>query len=296
MCIRYALALYNQRVSLGSPPPSEERSPHPKRKLAFLLAFCGKPYGGMQMNPGVPTIQAEVERAFYKAGMLSPQNYGYPRKYGWSNSARTDKGVHAAAQVCSAKVLVPTAKEDLDALRVNVNEGLPADIRLLDIKKVTKSFQAKTARDKVRYQYMIPSYALRPREEVRAVFEEVLGRKRGAFEKVVGDEEAVQILDKFRSYRAPASVLSKVDAAFKKYEGTKKSHNYTNSKSYTDASANRYMMSFGRVAVVLGGDGMEWVAVAVTGQAFLLHQIRKMVSMAVDVVRGAATELQMEKR
>lgn len=91
-------------------------------------------------------------------------------------------------------------------------------------------------------------------------------------------------------------MLQKVDSVFKKYEGTKKYHNYTNSKSYTDASAARYMMSFVRAGVVEGEDGMEWVAVAVTGQAFLLHQIRKMVSMAVDVVRGAATEEQMDRR
>lgn len=150
------------------------------------------------MNVGVRTIQAEVERAFFETGMLSLSNYGYPRKYGWSNSARTDKGVHAAAQVCSAKVLVPTPGEDLDELRVRVNERLPSDICLLDVKKVTKSFQAKTARDKVRYQYMVPSYLLRPREEVRKVFEGVLAGKKGSFEQVVGDEEATKVMDDFR--------------------------------------------------------------------------------------------------
>jgi len=291
----HASALYAGGEASSSSKEKEERSPHPKRKLAFLLSFCGKSYGGMQMNVGVRTIQAEVERAFFETGMLSLSNYGYPRKYGWSNSARTDKGVHAAAQVCSAKVLVPTPGEDLDELRVRVNERLPSDICLLDVKKVTKSFQAKTARDKVRYQYMVPSYLLRPREEVRKVFEDVLAGKKGSFEQVVGDEEATKVMDDFRSYRAPADVLQKVDSVFKKYEGTKKYHNYTNSKSYTDASAARYMMSFVRAGVVEGDDGMEWVAVAVTGQAFLLHQIRKMVSMAVDVVRGAATEEQMDR-
>jgi tRNA pseudouridine(38-40) synthase len=35
--------------------------------------------------------------------------------------------------------------------------------------------------------------------------------------------------------------------------------------------------------------GMEWVGLKVTGQAFLLHQIRKMVSMGVDVARGSAS-------
>jgi len=40
-------------------------------------------------------------------------------------------------------------------------------------------------------------------------------------------------------------------------------------------------------------DGMEWIGVAVTGQSFLLNQIRKMVSVAFDVTRGAITNDKM---
>ena len=65
------------------------------------------------MNPGVKTIQAEIEKALFSAEAIAPINYGFPKKYGWSNSARTDKGVHAAAQVCSARVAVPTG-DNLD--------------------------------------------------------------------------------------------------------------------------------------------------------------------------------------
>ena len=48
-----------------------------------------------------------------------------------------------------------------------VNENLPDDISILDIKKVTKSFNAKTSRDKVRYQYMLPTYVLQPKGELK---------------------------------------------------------------------------------------------------------------------------------
>jgi hypothetical protein len=96
---------------------------------------------------------------------------------------------------------------------------------------------------------------------------------------------------------APLLALAQTARIFANYKGTKKYHNYTNRLSYTDASASRYMHDFSPVStgVVYGPDGMEWLGVRVTGQAFLLHQIRKMVSMAVDVVRGAAGEDAMEK-
>ena len=44
---------------------------------------------------------------------------------------------------------------------------------------------------------------------------------------------------------------------------------------------------------ILASDNMEWIAVAVTGQSFLLHQIRKMVSVAIDATRGAITDDKM---
>ena len=37
--------------------------------------------------------------ALYLAGAISKENFGNPRKIGWARSGRTDKGVHAAAQV-----------------------------------------------------------------------------------------------------------------------------------------------------------------------------------------------------
>ena len=44
---------------------------------------------------------------------------------------------------------------------------------------------------------------------------------------------------------------------------------------------------------IIASDNMEWIAVAVTGQSFLLHQIRKMVSVAIDATRGAITDDKM---
>ncbi len=71
----------------------EEDTKLPKRKVAFFIGFLGTNYQGMQMNRGQRTIQAEIELALFKAKLISPSNFGYPNKYSWSSSARTDKGV-----------------------------------------------------------------------------------------------------------------------------------------------------------------------------------------------------------
>lgn len=71
----------------------EENKPKTnKRKVALFLGFLGTKYGGFQMNPEQRTIQAEVELALYRSGMMAKHNFGTPHKYSWSNSARTDKG------------------------------------------------------------------------------------------------------------------------------------------------------------------------------------------------------------
>jgi tRNA pseudouridine(38-40) synthase len=101
--------------------PGEETMPHDgtnvvessssrntvKRRVALILGFVGSRYHGFQMQPQRPTLQAMIEYALYRAKFISSSNFGVPFKYGWSHSARTDRGVHAAAHVCSCKLEVP---------------------------------------------------------------------------------------------------------------------------------------------------------------------------------------------
>ena len=52
------------------------------------------------------TVEAELEKALHKVGMISDFNYGDLRKVGWGRATRTDKKVHALQNTFSAKVLV----------------------------------------------------------------------------------------------------------------------------------------------------------------------------------------------
>jgi tRNA pseudouridine synthase len=60
-------------------------------------------------------------------------------------------------------------------------------------------------------------------------------------------------------------------------------------KEPSDPSCKRNMKSFTADAPVVTDSGVEWIMLSVTGQSFMLHQIRKMVACTVDVVRGQAT-------
>ena len=290
----------------------------PKRKLAFLVSFLGSNYSGFQINSLTKSLHAEIELGLYRAGLISADNFGHPSKYSWSNSARTDKGVHAAAQVCSFKGemiyhhKIDDFQKQLDAMREKVNECLPDDgnIRILDFQRATRTFCARTSRDKVRYQYMVPAFMFCSQDDVRKAFavNEVdtpsLNRKLTPMEasKLVQDDVSSDVLKAARvellKYRVSQQILQRLGDGLKLFEGTHSFHNYTRRIGANDASATRYIIKFAPLEPILvaGSDDepeTQWIPVQVTGQSFLLNQIRKMISAAVDHARGVASTEQI---
>eukprot|EP00887_Chlorella_sp_A99_P003093 scaffold9.g3093.t1 len=72
------------------------------------------------------------------------------------------------------------------------------------------------------------------------------------------------------------------------YEGTHNFHNFTVRKPASAPDAKRYIISF-KCGGVFEIGSERWVRLVVVGQSFMLHQIRKLVGMAVAVARGVAT-------
>ena len=91
-----------------------------------------------------------------------------------------------------------------------------------------------------------------------------------------------------KDFRATPQHLEKLRAALAVYEGTHSFHNYARGVNADEGRSARYITSFNVETPVVFANGMEWIPTQVTGQSFLLNQIRKMVSMAMDVARGAA--------
>lgn len=177
----------------------------------------------------------------------------------------------------------------VDDVREQLNAHLPPDFRVLDVVRVTRGFCARTQRDRVRYRYLIPSYCFLDRKVLRELFEKA-GCDQTA-DRHTSDpltpEQISQMQGNLVQYRATPQQLETLKSAFAAYEGTHSFHNFTKKVSKEEARATRFILSF-QVSDPIVLDGIEWIPTHVLGQSFLLNQIRKMVSMAIDVARGVA--------
>lgn len=91
------------------------------------------------------------------AGAISKANAAEPKKSSLVRCARTDRGVHAAGNVVSLKLIV----EDADIVQ-KINEHLNPQIRVWGYEVVTKSFSAYQLCDSRMYEYLIPTHCFLP--------------------------------------------------------------------------------------------------------------------------------------
>jgi tRNA pseudouridine38-40 synthase len=129
----------------------------PKRKVAVLIGYAGTGYKGMQISATEKTIEGDLFRAFVNAGAISKANADDPKKASLVRCARTDKGVHAAGNMISLKLIV----EDEDIVQ-KINENLTEQIRVWGIERTIGSFSSYQACDSRWYEYLIPSHAFLP--------------------------------------------------------------------------------------------------------------------------------------
>ncbi|RZB46041.1 tRNA pseudouridine synthase A-like isoform X1 [Glycine soja] len=80
----------------------------------------------------------------------------------------------------------------------------------------------------------------------------------------------------------------------KYFVGTHNFHNFTTRTKAEDPAARRYIISL-NANTTLVVEGMEFVKCEVVGQSFMLHQIRKMIGMAVAIMRNCAPESLIDK-
>lgn len=90
-----------------------------------------------------------------------------------------------------------------------------------------------------------------------------------------------------RRYRVTSARIQQLQAALDMYPGTNNFHNYTIQKTFKDPSAKRHIKSFVVNPTPIQIRDTEWLSLKVHGQSFMMHQIRKMVAMAVLCVRCA---------
>lgn len=386
----------------------ESQEKKPKRKVAVMLGYSGTGYKGMQLNHHEKTIEGDLFKAFVNAGAISKANADDPKKSSLVRCARTDKGVHAAGNVISLKLIV----EEPDIV-AKINEHLGPQIRVWGIERTNGGFSCYQHCDSRTYQYLVPSHCFLPphpksflskkmvelaeeandlqgyqnrqkevedvwskmeEEYVSPVIEEIdpsirddvlrvfyehdisLGdgsstnvaehqqqttsdvpNQGKALSNVEGigitenketnestadmppisgagvvNEEAIKAtgerpreltpleiglrllkgahIKARNAYRIHPDRVARVRSHLSRYIGSHKFHNYTIEKTFRDPSATRVIKAFNVDTTPIIINDTEWLSLKVWGQSFMMHQIRKMVSMVALLVRCGCHE------
>jgi tRNA pseudouridine(38-40) synthase len=102
-------------------------------------------------------VEAEIEHALLRAGVIEPYNYNDLDKIGWSRASRTDAGVHALALVFGVKLrLRDDSPQSCAEALTQINSQLPSHVRVFALQPVTNSFNARRFCIKRRYEYLFP--------------------------------------------------------------------------------------------------------------------------------------------
>jgi len=113
------------------------------RRIRIGVAYDGTDFHGWQVQPGLPTIQGELERVLAEIEGAAVTVHG---------SGRTDAGVHALAQVAAFDL---ENRIPVDNLRRAMNRLLPRSVRVLSAEEAASDFHPRfNARAKT-YQYRI---------------------------------------------------------------------------------------------------------------------------------------------
>lgn len=121
-------------------------------RIAAGIEYNGSAYHGWQTQsaPLLDTVQTQSEKALSKIA-------DHPIQI--TCAGRTDKGVHALAQVIHFDT---TATRTMHAWISGANHYLPSDIRLLWAKPITPTFHARYSAIARRYRYVLYNHPIRP--------------------------------------------------------------------------------------------------------------------------------------
>ena len=111
------------------------------RRIRISVAYDGTEFHGWQVQPGLTTIQSELEKA---VGEIEG------RPVDVAGSGRTDAGVHARAQGAHVDIDGPL---DVYKCELSVNAVLPRDISIYRLQPVNPDFHARYSAVRRRYRY-----------------------------------------------------------------------------------------------------------------------------------------------
>ena len=113
------------------------------RRIRITVSYDGTDFHGWQVQPGLATIQNELQKVIGEIEGLPVEVAG---------SGRTDAGVHAIAQVAAFSIENPIP---VDNLRRAMNRLLPRSIRVTSVQEADPEFHPRFAAKAKTYQYRI---------------------------------------------------------------------------------------------------------------------------------------------
>lgn len=113
------------------------------REILLTYSYEGTNYYGSQWQPNFPSVEGELTKALERVCT-------HPVRF--TSSGRTDRGVHALAQVGNFSTTSPIA---LEALPRVINQYLPDDIAVARAQEVRPGFHARYHVSHKRYRYLL---------------------------------------------------------------------------------------------------------------------------------------------
>jgi tRNA pseudouridine38-40 synthase len=115
-------------------------------KFKLTIAYDGAAYQGWQAQKTGTGVQELVEKAIARL---------FPSQPRLISSSRTDTGVHALGMVAHFEVPRAEFKMPNRQLALAINSGLPADIRVLAARLVSRKFHARFDASGKQYRYSV---------------------------------------------------------------------------------------------------------------------------------------------
>ena len=115
---------------------------HAVMRVKLTIEYDGTNFNGWQFQPGLRTVQSELESAIYK---LTGEETRV------TASGRTDAGVHAIGQVAHFDTQKDLGSKYVGAL----NYYLPPDIRVVEAENVSEEFHARFSAKNKTYVYVM---------------------------------------------------------------------------------------------------------------------------------------------
>lgn len=113
------------------------------KRVMLVVAYDGTDYHGWQFQPGVPTIEGELNKALRELLGEEVSVIG---------ASRTDSGVHA---LCNAAVFDTDTKIPAEKLSYALNQRLPEDIKIQKSMEVVSDFHPRHCKSRKTYEYRI---------------------------------------------------------------------------------------------------------------------------------------------